>query len=162
MKKLFAVVTLLVMVLTLASCGRKEKTDETLSGGNTENAGDIFQEEELVETGRFYNDTVDGRWSAEAISVVPKEVFWENGALVARCYVVNGFSKAAYNVHVEKVEIFNGKGEAVAGGTFGAQNLSIAPLAYVEHTFTFTDDAVLTLHADLSTLTVNASTRANH
>lgn len=63
------------------------------------------------------------------------------------------------------VPLYNRKGKdgkLYADGSFAAQNLSIAPMSYVEHTFTFSGDAVQNYGADLSFLNVKYSTRAVH
>ena len=110
----------------------------------------------------FYNATLEGRWSASAISVVPKEVYFENGKLVAHCYVVNGYSTHATKVNISEISVTGKNDKVIAHAYFGNQNLSIAALSYVEHTFTFGPDTIISANVDMSRLGVNANFSANH
>ena len=110
----------------------------------------------------FYNDSLEGRWSASAITVVPKEVYFENGKLVAHCYIVNGYSTHATMVNISEISVTGKNDKAIAHAYFGAQNLSIAALSYVEHTFTFGTDTIISTYVDMSTLGFDANFSANH
>ena len=110
----------------------------------------------------FYNDTIDGRWTPDAISVAAKEVYFENGYLVARCYIVNGYSTMATNVSIPCLKITGENDVVIAEANFEAQDLTMAPLSYVEHIFTFAPDTILNENVDMSTLGVYSQFRATH
>lgn len=110
----------------------------------------------------FYNDSLEGRWSASAITVVPKEVYFENGKLVAHCYIVNGYSTHATMVNISEISVTGRNDKVIAHAYFGAQNLSIAALSYVEHTFTFGADTIISTYVDMSRLGFDANFSANH
>lgn len=110
----------------------------------------------------FYNNSLEGRWSASAITVVPKEVYFENGKLVAHCYIVNGYSTHATMVNISEISVTGKNDKAIAHAYFGPQNLSIAALSYVEHTFTFGADTIISTYVDMSRLGFDANFSANH
>lgn len=110
----------------------------------------------------FYNDTIDGRWTVDSISVVAREAYFENGNLVLHAYIVNGYSTNATNVNIKQIIVLDKNGEQIAHAYFGSQNLSIAPLSYVTHTFTFGADTIISTDVDMSALAVNSQFQANH
>ena len=110
----------------------------------------------------FHNTTLDGRWIASTISVVPKEVYFENGKLVAHCYVVNGYSTKATMVNISEISVRGTGDKAIAHAYFGNQNFTIPALSYIEHTFTFGADTIISSSVDMSTLGFNVSFSANH
>lgn len=120
------------------------------------------EKEETKNNLYFYNDTVDGRWNADSISVVAKEVYFENGQLVAHCFIVNGYSTNATNVNIKQIIVLDKNGTQIAHAYFNSQNLSIAALSYVEHTFTFGADTITSTNVDMSVVTVNSQFHANH
>lgn len=110
----------------------------------------------------FYNDTLDGRWTPDAISVVAKEVYFENGYLVAHCYIVNGYATMATNVSIPALRITGEDNLLIAEADFNAQNLTMEPLTYVEHTFTFAPDTIVNDQVEMTTLGVSCQFRATH
>ena len=110
----------------------------------------------------FYNASVDGRWTSDAISVAPKEVYFENGKLIAKCFVVNGYSTNATRVCILEMTILDRNGKEVAHAYFNPQNLSIAKLSYIEHTFKIDSDAITSTDVDLTALDVRVRFRATH
>lgn len=85
-----------------------------------------------------------------------------NGLLIANCYIVNGYSTYATQVNIERIDMFDKNNTSFAGALFGAQNLSIAPLSYIKHTFTLAPDTIKTTNIDLSSLRVVADFSARH
>lgn len=110
----------------------------------------------------FRNNTLDGRWTVNAISVAPVEVYFENGNLILNCYIVNGFNTTATNVSILEMYVKDANGKVIAHDTFPEQNGTINALSYVEHTFRFAASAVENTVVDMSNLTVNARFYARH
>ena len=110
----------------------------------------------------FYNASLDGRWCSNSISVVAKEVYFENGKLVAHCYIVNGYSTNASKVDITEISICGKDGKEIAHAYFPNQNMFIDALSYVEHTFTFGADTIISTNVDMSVLSVDANFSAYH
>lgn len=142
-----------------------EKIDKFVDGFVADKEVEGFEPQNQVKDGptnTFYNDSVDGRWTVNAISVFPKAAEFKDGKLIVTCFVVNGYNTTASSVHIKTLTVSGKDGKLYADGSFAAQNLSIAPMSYVEHTFTFSGDAVHNYGADLSFLNVKYSTHAVH
>lgn len=122
----------------------------------------VSSKEETKNNLYFYNDTVDGRWTADSISVVAKEVYFKNGQLVAHCFIVNGYSTNATSVNIKQIIVLDKNGTQIAHAYFNSQNLSIAALSYIEHTFTFGADTITSTNVDMSVVTINSQFQANH
>ena len=177
MKKLVALFLVLTLALSLAACGSKDDTEapsdtkteptnapttESTEAPTTEATQPEQPTVEVPGAPYFYNDNVDGRWSVEAITAVPKEVYFENGQLIVHCFVVNGFSTTATNVGVTYLEVKDKNGTLIASANFNQQNLVIGPLSYVEHTFAFGSDTVAATDVDMSSLSVSCQFTATH
>lgn len=146
---------------TTSAEGTSQRTCKTC--GATENKSIAkLPPEEKPQNQHFYNDSLDGRWVVDSITVVPKEVYFENGKLVAHCYIVNGYSTTATNVGITQIIVADKNGVQFANAYFYSQNLTIAPLSYVEHTFTFGADTLSTTNVDMSYLYVDAWFEARH
>jgi hypothetical protein len=86
------------------------------------------------------------------VSIYPRYVRYEDGKLIAECFVVNGCSRSAYNITVENLEFSNQSG-LIAKGYFGRlDNLVIPSHGFAIMTFTFGTDIVYNSNADLSVL----------
>lgn len=227
MKKIFAIVTVLALTLSLTACGNKtdekstgknqnaseiqnvqneenaleneetlseeendaddesiETPDENTSNENTQNdtpannppanntpsnntpanptPEEPAKKEETKVVLSFTNYDIDGRWIAETITVLPAEVYFENGKLVANCYVVNGYSTTATLVNIKSITISDKNGVVIASGDFGEQNFTIDQRAYIRHTFTFSGDAIKATSVDMSSLDLDATFSARH
>lgn len=210
MKKLLAIVAVLILALGLTACdnntasNRSEKqtsktfkteiadtndAQDTLESEEEEKAeaGDSSQEENInstvtekseqtTETPKketeskqetpanlyFCNTDIDGRWAANNITVLPKEVYFKNGELVFHCYIVNGYSAAVTNLSVNQLIVKDKNGTEIANALFGKQNFTVAPLSYIEHTYTFGADTIKSTNVDMSSLDVNAKFSFNH
>ena len=118
--------------------------------------------EETKKADYFFNNTVDGRWTPNAISVAAKEVYFKDGKLVVHCFIVNGFSTTATNVSITEMNVVDKDGKVIASACFNAQNLTMDPLSYVEHTFTFGGDCIVNTDVDMAVITTNARFSARH
>lgn len=103
----------------------------------------------------FFND---GNHAPDinSVSIKPRHVYWDNGKLVAQCFVINGCNYPVYNLNVKSLVFANSQVQ-IADGGFGymqsnGQNISIAANSYVLWTFTFSGDAVTTANSDLGHL----------
>lgn len=111
-------------------------------------------------TDHFKNINIDGRYTPNEVTVVPKEVYWNGNTLRATCYIVNALDHQIINTHINYIKITDGKGTIIAEGNFNtSQNLVIDSMAYVEHTFNFSGDAIITRNANLNYLELFAYTR---
>lgn len=110
----------------------------------------------------FINETNYVNASVGSVTILPKHVYWEDGKLVAVCFICNGTENTIYNLEVESLA-FNGNTGALANGAFGlCQGLSLAPMTHTEWTFTFGEDCVAQYGADLSRLNTQSSTRYSY
>lgn len=97
----------------------------------------------------FYNDT-NNYYDLNQVSIRPRYMYWDNGVLVAECFVINGLSVNVYNINVENLEFSNGSVK-IAQAAFGVmQNAVIAPYSHVIWTFYFDTNCVLSANADLT------------
>lgn len=187
MKKRLAIVLVLAMMFALGACGNTQEDVIVLNPQgqkNTENVQnvqdytqDVYDTEDVVEEtpeveitvqentqvhnqNYFYNDT-NYFYDLNTVSVKPRYVYWENGMLIAECFVINGFDVPVYNVNVDLLEFSNSAGK-FAGAAFGTlQGASIAPYSYIVWTFTFPADCVFSNNADLTGV-VNTAYKTNY
>jgi len=106
-------------------------------------------------TNEFYNDN-NNTYDVNCVSIKPRHVYWDNGTLVAECFVINGINRTVSNLNVESITLSNGSG-VIASAAFGGLNgASIAPYTNIIWTFKFGPDTVYMQNADLSYLKCNA------
>ena len=104
----------------------------------------------------FFNDS-NNAIDVNAVSIKPRYVYWDNGSLVAECFVINGFSHNVYNIDVKALSFSNDAG-LIASAGFGTLNgATIAPNSYLVWTFSFAPDTVAANNALLSHLICNSS-----
>lgn len=113
----------------------------------------------------FFNDN-NNYYDVNAVSIRPRHVYWENGKLVAQCFVINGYNHPVYNLNVKGLVFSNGSVE-IADGGFGylssnGQNISIGAHQHVLWTFTFSGNAITTANADLSHLVCDSNVNFAH
>ena len=97
----------------------------------------------------FFNEN-NNYYDLNAVSIRPRYMYWDNGVLVAECFVVNGLPVNVFNINVQNLELSN-KTVKIAQGGFGVmQNAVIAPYSHVIWTFYFNTDCVLSPNADLT------------
>lgn len=100
----------------------------------------------------FYNAEIDSRVTESAITLLLKEVRWANGNLVATCYIVNTFAAEVDGINIRRIRLYDEFGTVAADGNFADQNFTLEANSYMEHTFTFTGNAVGTVGTDLTYL----------
>lgn len=146
----------------------KEEVLDQMQDSYKDTVEDIFGENgvKLPETEQgqnIYFNPTNSNYTPDQLTVQPFSVYWENGKLVAKCFVVNGFSTSATSIEIKKLIISNRDG-VIAEGTFGKiDGLDSLP-AYSNMicTFTFENDAVKVYNADLTYLQVDFWTGCAH
>ena len=142
----------------------KENSFETIPDNAVQEAT-VAEETEgqdtITDTNYFLNET-NNAYDVNSVSVKPRYVRWENGTLIAECFVINGHNTTAYNIKVKELTFSNGSG-LIAAASFGdLQNLVLEPYTYALWTFTFGADCISNPNADLSSLSTTFSTSYNH
>lgn len=113
-----------------------------------------------MENNYFYNDFAPDIGS---VSVKPRCVRYEDGILVAECFVINGLNTVVYQIEVTSLAFYDGDNQLIASASFGPlQNLSIGAGQYAIWTFTFAADTVANSSANLSFLRCVADTTYHH
>lgn len=99
----------------------------------------------------FFNEN-NNYYDANAVSIKPRYVYWEDGKLIAECFVINGFNYSVFNINVKSLSFNNGSVD-IASASFGTMNdIVLAPYTHVIWRFEFPADCVSNYGADLSTL----------
>jgi len=101
----------------------------------------------------FFNENNNGI-DVNAVAIKPRYVYWENGKLVAECFVINGFPHTVANINVKALEIYNASG-LIASAAFGELQGLVLPSGY--HgvwKFVFNADCVSQVNAALQSLTL--------
>ncbi|MBE6727944.1 MAG: hypothetical protein E7562_04770 [Ruminococcaceae bacterium] len=113
--------------------------------------------QEIDTNNKFFNPN-NSNYDANAVSIKPRYVYWENGELVAECFVINGFSHNVFNINVKSITFSNSSGVIASGSGFGVlNNVTLAPYTNIVWTFRFAPDTVANYGANLSSLICNAS-----
>ncbi len=160
MKKMITFVLLIALAaVTLSGCADpSEKLLEklpvlTVPEPSMPQLPDLTHQPKSTEN-RYFNDQIDGRWYADAITLLPKEVSYESGKLVATCYIFNGYDSDMRHFGITFMCINGSDGMPIASGDFnGKHNWTIPAKGYIEQTFTFSGAALETLNAPLMDLT---------
>lgn len=186
MKKLLALlITVILIVGCLAACNTQpeniensepettqsettetnsteaDANDETVSEPVTESKNDttaskVPQIQPDTSKNYFLNEN-NNFYDANAVSVRPKHVYWNNGTLIAVCYVVNGFSHPVFNVNVKSLKLSNKNG-VIASASFGVlKDVVINPYSHVEWTFKFPAECIEKYGADITSLIYHSS-----
>lgn len=133
-----------------------KEEDNTPSNTNKED-----QKPDEIDKNNFFLNNNNNFYDQNAVSVRPKHVYWENGKLVAKCFVVNGFNHPVFNINVKKLS-FSNKDGLIAEGVFGKLNgVTLQPYTHVEWTFTFSADCIAKYGADITSLIYNSSVENN-
>ena len=101
----------------------------------------------------FLNENNNGI-DANAVSIKPRYVYWDNGKLVAECFVINGFPHTVGNIQVKALEIYNEAGLIASGGFGELQGLVLPSGYHGVWKFVFSADCVAAPNAALQTLTL--------
>ena len=110
-----------------------------------------------VDPSNFFRNDSNNAPIAGQLAVQPRYVRWENGKLVAECFVINGTDKMIYNINIKSLQFSNDDGVIATGGFGVLNNLTLAPNSYVTWTFTFSGDAVKAYGAQLGHLFTDCS-----
>lgn len=106
---------------------------------------------ETIDDNYFFNDE-NNIVEENNISIRPRYVYWDNGYLVAECYVINGYSYPITEINVEELYVYNNSG-LIAAASFGIMNnVVLQPNEHVIWTFRFAPDTIFMQGADLSEL----------
>jgi SLAP domain-containing protein len=141
-----------------------EKTPEATTETTTEKAEEptetitIMPEitTEAIDDNYFFNDE-NNIIEANNISIRPRCVYWDNGYLVAECFVINGYSYPITEINVEELYIYNNSG-LIAAASFGIiNNVVLQPNEHVVWTFKFAPNTIYMQNADLSELNLKYS-----
>lgn len=88
-------------------------------------------------------------YETDEVLIKPYYVYWDNGDLIANCYISNGYSESVTNIDVQSFSLYNEQG-LIAEGSFGMlTGLVIEPLSVVDYTLRFTSDSISLYGADL-------------
>lgn len=120
---------------------------------------DESSKQEVTSNNVFFNPN-NSNYDLNAVSIKPRYVYWENGMLVAECFVINGFSHNVFNINVKSITFGNPSGMIASGSGFGVlNNVTLPPYTNIIWTFRFAPDAITNYGADLSQLSwdVNVS-----
>lgn len=86
------------------------------------------------------------------VTVQPIDVYYEDGALIAICYVTNGTGQTVSNINIYSFLLKNGQ-KTLAAADFGLlENTALASTESVKWKFRFPEDTVLEAEGDLSQL----------
>lgn len=98
-----------------------------------------------------------------SVSVKPCYVRYENGMLIADCFVINGLNTPVYNIYVDNLLFEDANDQLIAQAAFGElKGLCLGPNQYVLWSFTFHPEAVANQQADLSYLNCVTDTSYNY
>ena len=177
MKKIFLLLLVAMLVAALVSCsetktvtGSKEddkgvseeetntpEENETEKDNESEETTEPESETAAPVVNEFFNDT-NNTYDENAVSIKPRHLYWENGTLVAECFVINGYTTKTYNIKVNELMFANANG-VIATASFGElSGLVLEPHTYAVWTFKFAPDVISAPNADLSSLIYRSST----
>lgn len=172
MKKLLTILLTMAIIMSLAACGTKEaekskdKKEETkketqVKKKEVKEEKEEVEKEEIeanieVDENYFFNEQ-NSSYDIDSVSIKPRYVYWENGTLVAECFVINGFSHAVHSLNVDSLTFSNESGEIASAGFGALEGVMLPAYSNVVWTFTFDADFVSIQDAELSSLTTNAS-----
>lgn len=124
-----------------------EQTEEALPPQS------VQQEATPVASNSFFND-MNFAYDIDNVTIKPRHVYYENGHLVAECFVINGFSHPVWNIVVKSLEFQDGSGNNITTDAYfgGLGGLTLGAYQYAVWTFTFESDAILSPNADLNYL----------
>lgn len=191
MKKIIAILMTIALTLSFAACGKTEdkpeREEQTTKNSVVESAIATTSKEEVESTTEKAEDketatkeekptetiteaTVENYFynpenniiEENNLSIRPYRVYWDNGYLVAECFVINGYDYAITQINVEELNFSNHSG-LIASGNFGIiENVTLQPNEHVIWTFKFAPDCVYMPNADLSYLSCSYSCSYNY
>ena len=118
--------------------------------------------EPTIPTGNVYYsanpDPIPGKLRIRAT-----HVYYEDGALVAKCRVMNGTDESVYRIRVDKLLIYDKDDNLIAAAGFGEiEGMVLSANSYSEWIFRFPPETVKISDADLRAIHVNGSLTYDH
>ncbi|MBO4583647.1 MAG: hypothetical protein J5756_01125 [Clostridia bacterium] len=93
----------------------------------------------------------------DKVSIRPRYLVWNNGKLVAECFIINNKSVVISDIKIDELKFSNSEGD-IAAGSFGElSGLTIQPNSYVVWSFTFSGSMIKSLGAKLSSLNTTST-----
>lgn len=171
MKRIIAIITVLILTLSLAACGAAPEKTETSSdkpsytaSENTDNGSwadsqSSEEEKSLPPADNVFYSPDNTAFDANALSIKPGRVYYDGETLVAECFVINGFGHNVYGITVKELSLSNEDGLIASAGFGELRGLALAPYTYSTWTFRFSADCIERMNADLTeSLICNAKT----
>lgn len=144
MKKLKMVVLSLLTALMVTACAKGGPSITDAVQQIEKPAQPIMQENNY-----FLNEN-NNYFDVDQVTIRPRYIYWDNGTLVAECFVINGLPVSVFNINVNNL-VFSNDNVKIAEAGFGVmQNAVIAPYSHVVWTFYFNADCVNSTNADLT------------
>ena len=138
-----------------------DKEEDKNENSTPSNTNKEDQKPAEIDKNNFFLNNNNNFYDQNAVSVRPKHVYWENGKLVAKCFVVNGFNHPVFNIEVKNLS-FSNKDGLIAEGAFGKLNgVTLQPYTHIEWTFTFPADCIAKYGADITSLIYNSNVSNN-
>lgn len=108
----------------------------------------------------YFLNEANSAYDLNSVSVKPRYVYWDNGDLVAECFITNGYGHSVYNIEVNSLSFATSAGTIASAENIGLlEGAVIAPYSYIKWTFRFPKEYVENYGADLSgVLKYNSST----
>lgn len=173
MKKMIAIILCLVVSASMLLCGcdsAKSATSPNKSGTST---GATLADSDIIDlidgdattplTPNEFTNESNFMYDADNLSIKPKHLYWDGNTLIAECFVTNGKSTMAHNIHVKRLAFGNEEVGIFADASFGPiDGLTVAPYGYTVWTFKFGSDCVSNPGADLSTINWESSVSFSH
>lgn len=127
---------------------KPENKPDNKTDNKTESKNETTQVKPVLEFTNLTNNAYD----INAVSIKPRHVYWENGKLIAECFVINGFSNNVSNIIVDNLTFANKDG-VFASASFGTINRpALPPYSHFVWTFLFESDTLSKTNVDISFL----------
>ena len=102
----------------------------------------------------YFNES-NVSYTKNKLTVRPRYVYWDNGSLIAECFILNGKDADDSDITVAELTVYSGS-KKIAKASFGQIDLEVAAGGYGIYTFEFPAFCVISPGANLSSLTVEA------
>lgn len=109
---------------------------------------DYFIQEEFNQSNYYYNGETPS-YEENKITIAPKNLYWEEGNLIAVCYIVNGYPYQVKDITVNSLSFSNNQGTFVSGSFGTLENCILNSHSYAEWTLTFSQNSVIIPNANL-------------
>ncbi len=112
-------------------------------------------------TGNVYYRPGEPAKLGNQLSIQPIHVYYDNGTIVAQCYIHNGMNRVAKNIYVNDLTLYNQEG-AICTASFGElSGLKLRRDHSDLWTFVFTADCISNYGADLTQISPRYSITCN-